>query len=260
MNIVLGRKQVNIPNEPWQDVFDHIEDYVSRDECDHAAEAMLERIDAATRGKKAAFCWSGGKDSLVLADLCHQLGITKCALFLTQLEFPVFKAWLMEHKPAECEVLQLPFDLDWLAQHPEMLFPTGKQMQLWHKLVQRQTMIRYFNRDSLDVLLIGHRRIDGNTCGKDGFIRRKSGEVLFSPLYDWPHELIFAYIHYHGLEMPPIYQWHNGWRNGTHFWPTHKVSSEEQGWKEVYDIDPSVVIAAAEKFPGARRFLKGVGA
>ena len=260
MNITLGRKQVNKSNDSWQYVVDHIEEMVTREECDRAAEAMAARISLATAGKAAAFAWSGGKDSLVLADICRKIGITKCALFLTKLEYPVFENWLLEHKPQGCEVIELPYDLDWLAQHPEMLFPKGKEMQLWHKLVQRRSMIGYFNSAHLDILMIGHRRIDGNTCGKDGYTRRKSGEVLYAPLYDWPHELIFAYIHYHGLEMPPIYGWDKGYFNGTHFWPSRICDSPAEGWREVYEIDPSVVTAAAEKLDAARAFLEGVRA
>lgn len=258
MNIVLGRKQVNKPNDSWQYVVDHIEDYVTREECDKATEAMKQRISEAVSGKKAAFAWSGGKDSLVLADICRQIGVTKCALFMTRLEYPAFESWLLENKPEGCEVIMLPYDLDWLKQHPEMLFPRGKEMQLWHKIVQRHSMISYFNKEHLDILMIGHRRKDGNTCGKDGFTRRKHGEVLYAPLYDWSHEMIFAYLHYNGIELPLIYKWDKGYFNGTHFWPSRICDSPEQGWREVYAIDPTVVVKAAEKLDEARSFLKEV--
>ena len=36
--------------------------------------------------------------------------------------------------------------------------------------------------------------------------------------------------------------------------------SIENGWREVYDIDPGIVLAAAEKIDSARAFLKGVQA
>ena len=48
---------------------------------------------------------------------------------------------------------------------------------------------------------------------------------------------------------------------GTHPWPARQwTGSIENGWHEVYDIDPGIVLAAAEKIDSARAFLKGVQA
>ena len=73
--------------------------------------------------------------------------------------------------------------------------------------------------------------------------------------------MVLAYIHYHGLELPPIYGWRNGFKCGTHPWPSRMyMESKEQGFKEVYEIDPSIVVQAAELIPSARAFLEGVRA
>ena len=83
----------------------------------------------------------------------------------------------------------------------------------------------------------------------------------FSPLAAWKHEHILAYIHYHQLLLPPIYGWKNGYLCGTHPWPARQwTGSIENGWREVYDIDPGIVLVAAEKIDSARAFLKGVQA
>ena len=37
------------------------------------------------------------------------------------------------------------------------------------------------------------------------------GITRFSPLSDWSHEHILAFIHYHQLPLPPIYGWANGY-------------------------------------------------
>lgn len=61
--------------------------------------------------------------------------------------------------------------------------------------------------------------------------------------------------------LPPIYGWKNGYLCGTHPWPARQwTGSIENGWREVYDIDPGIVLAAAEKIDSARAFLKGVQA
>ncbi len=69
------------------------------------------------------------------------------------------------------------------------------------------------------------------------------------------------YIHYHQLPLPPIYGWKNGYLCGTHPWPARQWTvSIENGWREVYDVDPGIVLAAAEKIDSARAFLKEVQA
>ena len=75
------------------------------------------------------------------------------------------------------------------------------------------------------------------------------------------YSLYRRYIHYHQLPLPPIYGWKNGYLCGTHPWPARQWTGRiENGWREVYDIDPGIVLAAAEKIDSARAFLKGVQA
>lgn len=260
MKTVLKRKQSYRDDGPWREAITHIEELITREECDALEAQAVDRIREATAGKNAAYGWSGGKDSLVLADLCQKAGVSQCALFLTKLEFPAFEKWLLDHKPVGCEVIRREFDLDFLAKHPELIFPKGKEMQRWNVIMQRGSQLMYYRQKGLDILLTGHRRIDGNFCGENGFTVRRSGETIYAPIYDWPHEAVLGYIHYHGIEMPMIYEWPNAFRNGTHFWPYRNCESREAGWREVYQIDPSVVTAAAEKLPEAKAFLEGVRA
>lgn len=126
---------------------------------------------------------------------------------------------------------------------------------------QRGPFTRMYFDNGLDLLLMGHRTIDGNVCGTDGFIRKNTGEARFSPLFDWPHELLLGYIHYRGLALPPIYGWRDGYTQGTHAWPERDYcDSLDQGYREVYEIDPSIIIKAAEKISSAAAFLEGVSA
>lgn len=262
MKIVLGRKQNLTPEmeSRWWSVINNIEDYVSQDELAEWEEKTKRRIREVTSGKKVGYAWSGGKDSLVLSSLCTELGITKSECLVTDLEYPAWKDWLEKHRPAGCEISYVGFGLDFLAENPELIFANGRTKQRWNKLVQRSHFLSFMRDNGLDVLCIGHRTIDGNFCGKDGIIQRSSGEILFAPLYDWPHEVLFAYLHYHGIELPFIYGWYRGFYEGTHWWPYRYAESVEQGYREVYGIDPNVVIAAAEKIESARAFLQGVSA
>ena len=54
-------------------------------------------------------------------------------------------------------------------------------------------------------------------------------------------------------------EWKDGFLQGTHAWPSREhIESLEQGYREVYEIDPSIIVAAAEHIESARRFLKEV--
>ena len=255
---MLGRKQAMTPEDEtkWWDVVNHIEDYVSRAEVETATAEALDRIATVTAGKNAAYAWSGGKDSLAIADLCQRAGISKCFCIVTDLEYPAWLKFLHDNKPPNCETVDAGFDLEYLVAHPEMIFPTGKTFQRWYNQVQHKNHARYMKAKNLDVLIVGRRKIDGNICGRGGSAVNKDGRLTYSPIYDWCHELLFAYLHYNAIALPEIYRWQRGFYNGTHIWAERKVDNIQQGYSEVYEIDPSVVIGAAEVLPGAKEFLK----
>lgn len=253
---MLGRKQ-NIKNEDWLDALRSIEETVSREEIDELADMTVGNIRETVGDKNAAYAWSGGKDSLVLGELAERAGITKSMIGVCELEYPAFMAWIEAHKPQGCEIVNVGLGLDWLAAHEDMIFPdTAAKAARWFSLVQHRAQREYFRREGLDVILLGRRRADGNYTGPDGIYTDGKGVTRYSPLMNWTHEHVLAYIHYHDLPLPPIYGWANGFLCGTHPWPARQ-HTRGNGWQEVYDIDPSVVTAAAEKIDGARRFLEG---
>ena len=258
----LGRKQ-NIDNSAWLEAIASIEDTVSREELDELTAATVADIKAATDGKRAAYAWSAGKDSIVLTKLCEAAGITDSMIGVCDLEYPAFAAWIEEHKPDGCEVINTHQDIDWLAKHPEMLFPKDSAAAgRWFSIVQHRAQRIYFKAHELDIIILGRRRADGNYVGrKSNIYTDGKGVTRFSPLAAWRHEDILAYIHYTRLLLPSIYGWKNGYLCGTHPWPARQwTGTEQNGWQEVYDIDPEIVISAAEKLPGARRFLEEVTA
>lgn len=258
---MLKRKQ-SMNNADWLDAVSNIRKTVSRDELDKEVETAVEAIRNRAEGKKTAYAWSGGKDSIVLAMLCQKAGVKDCLFVHSDLEYPAFLKWCMEHKPDGCTVINTHQDVDWLALHPEMLFPKSAELVYrWYRLVQQTGIRRYFRDNGLDMMIVGHRKADGNYTGIDGMSTNREGVTRFSPMAGWPHEYILAAIAYYHLPLPPIYGWKNGYRNGTHAWPCRlNISSPDQGWREVYDIDPSIVVSAARKIESAHSFLKGVSA
>lgn len=260
MKNVLGRKQ-SIKNEDWLKAMDGIEELVTKAEIEELVAAAVEEIKLQTAGKKAAYAWSGGKDSLVLGEICRMAGITDCMLAICNLEYPAFMAWIEEHKPDGLEVINTGQDAEWLIKHPEMLFPMDSKIAArWFSIVQHRAQAKYYKAHGLDMILLGRRRADGNYCGKGRNIYTDGkGVTRYSPLATWKHEEVLAYIHYHKVSMPPIYGWHNGYLCGTHPWPARqRTGSEVGGWGEIYQIDPEIVQEASGTLPGAKEYIKSL--
>lgn len=257
----LGRKQ-SIKNDVWLEAAEHIEETVSRESLERLVAETISDIKAKTVGKKAAYAWSGGKDSIVLGKLCEMADVTDSMIGVCNLEYPAFMEWVEGNKPDGCEIINTGQDLVWLSQHPEMLFPQDSSTAArWFSIVQHRAQREYFKAHNLDIIVLGRRRADGNFVGKGANIYTDGkGVTRFSPLADWTHEHILAFIHYNDLPLPPIYGWHNGYLCGTHPWPARQwTGSEENGWQEVYNIDKNIVITAAELLPGAKAYMEVVG-
>lgn len=259
MKTVLKRKQ-NQENSLWLEVMEHIEEYVSREELEALVKDTKSEIEKVIAGKKVAYAWSGGKDSIVLSKICEELGVNASVFAHTELEYPAFMEWCNEHMPKGCTPINTAQDLLWLAENPEMLFPKDSKTDYrWMQAVQQQAIKMYFRHNKLDMILVGHRKADGNYIGTNNISRNGAGVVRYSPLAEWPHEALLAYIHYNNLDMPPIYGWKDGYLLGTHPWADRlHTGSVMQGFAEVYEIDPSIVESAAEVLPEARQFLEGV--
>lgn len=260
MGDVLGRKQ-RIKNSDWIDTFGKIEQLVSKKELDQLVEKTVKDIKKKTQGKKAAYAWSGGKDSLVLSEICQRAGIIPCVLVISNLEYKAFTEWVERHKPPELSIINTGQDIKWLAAHLQMLFPQDSKFAArWFQIVQHRGQTKYYKEQELDMLLLGRRRADGNYVGKgDNIYTNGQGVTRYSPMSDWTHEHVLAYIHYYKLEMPPIYDWKNGYLCGTHPWPARQwTGSVENAWAEIYEIDSFIVTEAAEHIQSAKDFLESL--
>ncbi|MFV0240210.1 MAG: phosphoadenosine phosphosulfate reductase family protein [Lacrimispora sphenoides] len=254
MKMVLGRKQ-SINNADWIQAMKDIEQLVSQEELEELVTSTVEEIKLQTAGKKAAYAWSAGKDSLVLGDICQQAGIIDSMIGVCDLEYPVFMQWIEDNKPTGCQVINTGQDLEWLLRHPEMIFPKeSTKAARWFAIVQHRAQAKYYKEQQLDMILLGRRRVDGNYVGSGGNIYTSKGVSRYSPLAAWQHEYILAYIHYNKIALPPIYGWYNGYKCGTHPWPARQWT--ENGWKEVFNIDPDIVRGAAKYIPAAKDFLE----
>lgn len=244
---MLGRKQ-SISNEQWLKAVANIKNIVSAAEVKKFENAAIADIRAKTKGKEAAYAWSGGKDSIVLGVICERAGIKNCMMGICNLEYPAFMAWVEKNKPAGLEIINTGQGLDWLVKHPEMLFPDSTRASRWFSIVQHAAQTKYCKTHEIDILLVGRRKADGNYVGKgDNVYINGKGVTYFSPLADWSHEVVLAYIAYNELPLPPIYGWLNGYKCGTHPWPARQhIKDHKDGWREISSIDPTVTEEAAK--------------
>ena len=241
--IMLGKKQT-IPNSAWQEAISVIEKSVPRNSLDTLIRCTVDDIRKTVRGKNAAFAWSGGKDSMVLEQLCYYAGVHECVLVISDLEYRAFLQWVTDHMPPLLEVVCTGQDIHWLVRNIGMLFPQDSATAAkWFHIVQHRGQARYFKARKCDMLILGRRKADGNYVGNGTNIYTSSdGITRFSPLAEWRHEDILAFVHYFDIPLPPFYEWPNGYYCGTHPWAARQwTNTIQNGWHEVYSIDPDIV-------------------
>lgn len=259
---VLGRKQTS-KNEDFVNVWKNIEQYVSREEAKKLVDDAVSDIKAKTAGKNVAYAWSGGKDSLALQVVCEKAGIKKCVLCTaSKLEYSGFVDWCKAHAPKGLTIVDNPkLDIEYVSKHPNMLFPReSKYAAQWFHILQHRGQAKYFKEQKLDVICLGRRLQDGNHVGGKGqnIYTDGNGVTRFSPIAHWKHEDVLAVVHYFLKDqMPPIYGWNNGFVVGTGVWAARQwVATVDDGWQELYEINPSMVEKAAQYIDSAKVFLK----
>ncbi len=238
------KQKKSISNETWIETFKNIESIVSKEELESLVFITQNEIRKMIKDKKVAYAWSGGKDSLVLSSICESIGINNSLIGVCDLEYTAFMEWVEQNKPNNCTVINTKQDLEWLKKHPNMLFPQNSATAArWFSIVQHTAQKKYYKDNELDMLLLGRRKADGNYVGKQSNIYTDGkGITRYSPLSNWKHEHILAYIHYYNLKLPPIYKWQNGFKCGTHPWPARQhTGTKENGWDEVIKIQPNLI-------------------
>ena len=110
----------------------------------------VEEIRERTAGKRAAYAWSAGKDSLVLGEICEKSEINDCMMAVCDLEYPAFRRWVDRHKPKGLEIINTGQDLEWLSKHPNMLFPQDSATAAkWFSIVQHRAQEKILQRTSV---------------------------------------------------------------------------------------------------------------
>lgn len=257
---MLGRKQCVRSNEEWLAAYDGAIDSVSPERTAMLTEQAIARITA-MNGLRCCNGWIAGKDSIVVQDLVSKSGI-RCTPIIWRgvNEYPAMTEWIERNRPEGLvESVIERFTLDYIERNPGFLFCQGgndyRQRWMAEKWRRQRLDLRGF-----DVLITGRRILDGNQCGSavDGFVRGKA----LSPIADWTHEDLLAYIRRNGIELPPFYSWPRGFLLGSVAmgeWterPAMGLTAREV-WDELHEIDASIVEGAAGALSSARDYLEG---
>lgn len=255
----LGKKQ-RADNAHFQAVWKNISQIIPKQDLDNLIDKTCEEAKLTISNKRVGYAWSGGKDSVALKFIMDQCAIEQCVLGMTHdLEYPEFLQFVTDNMPDGLTVHNSGHDLNWLAGHPQMLFPrTSNIAARWFKQVQHKAQDTFFKDRQLDILCLGRRKLDSNYTGKGSNIyTNKKGITRYSPIADWSHEMVLALMHYYALPVAPFYRWVNGWVVGSGNWAARQwTGSLAKGWGEVYSIDPSRVEFAATRLHSAKSYLE----
>lgn len=225
----LGRK--GLPTDAdWQEVWEKCVALVPRERLNRYVREAKGRIEAAraTFGPRAGVAWSGGKDSVVVHHIAGVCGIHDCVYVAPDpaLEYASFRTYLDVKRPADMRIIYNGLTIDWLKRNPRYLFPdrfgrgderTRAGIHAWNAFKWRGQR-QYFREESLHFLVLGRRTIDGNVVGRLGVNRARDGYVAVNPIFDWPHEVVLAYMRTHDLPLAPIYRLAGGFRSGPRAW------------------------------------------
>jgi 3'-phosphoadenosine 5'-phosphosulfate sulfotransferase (PAPS reductase)/FAD synthetase len=126
-------------------VMARIEMLVTRPALEERSEAVITHLRTTMAGRKTAFAWSGGKDSVVLAHLMQRAGVPLTGMCgLTKgLEYPAMDAWYARNTPQEIEIVRSPEDIPWLVRHPQYLFAFSPVDGYWSTHVWLTPQNRY---------------------------------------------------------------------------------------------------------------------
>lgn len=257
---IIGRKQTSKQSD-WLYVYNNIDKIISEDHIKRLENEAIEWITQTVIGTKYFYGWSAGKDSLVLEPILKKAGISGGVCFVTQLEYNDYIEYIERNIPDDVKLVVVPFDMEWLAENPHYLFPEcGKLHTQFFSMVQRDHLNKYFYDGNYDQMILGHRRQDGNHTPCRLYETSK-GLKKNNAIMHWTQEEVIAYLHYNNINLPNIYFYPDGFKQGTGAWNKMMRSKErpiEKCWEYVFNQEPPIVIEAAKYFESAGRFLDSV--
>lgn len=243
----------------WIKLYENSLNEVSEERTKFLEEQAIARITA-VNGLKACYGWSGGKDSVVIADLIKKSEIkAKPVIWRGINDYPAVSEWIDKNKPKGLkEIFIDKYSLEYINKNPGFLFLQGGNKFRQAFMATKWKYQRDFIAD-YDVFITGRRLVERNVCGNasNGFLRGKT----LSPIADWKDEECFAYIRRNNLSLSPFYSWPRGFQFGSVAlgeWTERPLMglTVDEVFNEIYEIDKSIVIDAASRLKQANEYLE----
>lgn len=259
MNYTPIKSRVYASNDAYKQIWENALNIVGSDRIKNISDIATKRIEGYKKeyGDELAYGWSGGKDSIVIEILCRKLGVKNGYFAHCNLEYNFWLEYCLNNLKSNVKAINTEVGFDYIKNRPDMLFCYGqsKVASKWYKIVQINAQDLYIKREGCRNIILGRRKKDNNFCGKNGvFVSKK--KVNLSPIFDWNHEDVFAFLEFNKIELPPIYLTKNGFMEGTHPWAARYFpKTEEEAWKEIYKIESKIVEDSSVYFDSAKRFL-----
>lgn len=261
---MLRKKQQITDNSVWLEAYENSTTLYTREQIAQLERETINLIRAVAQNyNNICSGWIAGKDSLALDHILRKSGIRYTPIMWRGInEYPSMRRWIAVNKPQNLiEEIIDKYSLDFLEKNPDYLFCKNGTRQDW-MATKWQRQRKDIAKHGFDLFITGRRLRDGNNCGtrENGYIVTKAYST-FSPLAEWTHEQLLAYLRYENISLPPFYLYERGFLIGSVAmgeWTERPILNltEEEVWDELYNIDKSIVINASAKLTSARLYLQ----
>lgn len=247
--ILASKSIVTFDDFDW--VRHHIEELISFEECKAKVDKAVAEVKSLIKGKKAGYCWSGGKDSLALQVIMEQAGVVPCVLCTCHEMSPSVLKWNEENAPKGLEIsFNEKLTKQYIKEHIDKVFPTTNRDRCWwYKQLRWDAQKKFVKKHSLEICFWGRRSQDNNMCYRNGskhYYDEKIGCIHSNIIADWKHEDVIAAIHYYLNDKYPAYYDVRDCKNGM---PEHLFWFERHSWADVINFYPDLEPTLRKEFP-----------
>lgn len=250
--------------QDWHNAFDNVTDIITFEHIESKVNMAVERLKKELKGRKAFFAWSGGKDAEALRFICERAGLYNAVQGMSHIdmEYPDMRKFFAEHRPEYCRTYYTGKTIEWLEKNPEYLFASEYKYRWAWTVWIVQNSWKHMQNLGFDTVVLGHRTMDGNSCGKNGVYTGATGIKKVCPIFDFSHEEVFAMIKYYGLHLAPIYDYPDGFKFGTQPWINRKpkiAGDKDTAMDEIMKIDSTIIPTYADRLTILRNYCERKG-
>jgi 3'-phosphoadenosine 5'-phosphosulfate sulfotransferase (PAPS reductase)/FAD synthetase len=207
------------------------------------------------KAKKPLLAFSGGKDAIAAAIIAAEFGVRDAVCeesFYFTMQKQDTRA-LVKQLGLNCSIFD-SLTLPWLAKHPEHLFSRDTPMRSrFFTLRQQRTVAKFAEKHGYDAVIFG-RRNDTNCVRADHYMAR--GKLQVFPVRRWREEDVWAFLSQKGIAKPRIYSTAYGDnQNNGPFNIYNAKPTVDECWKDMYGVEPALVIQAAAHIPSAAQAI-----